>query len=62
MPCAVRWSAGPMPESISSFGVLMVVMMIWKPRGLVHIKRPAFFPSTAAERDIPLAAKPEAAR
>ncbi|WPE23055.1 high-affinity branched-chain amino acid ABC transporter permease LivM [Shinella zoogloeoides] len=44
------------------FGVLMVVMMIWKPRGLVHIKRPAFFPSTAAERDIPLAAKPEAAR
>jgi len=44
------------------FGVLMVVMMIWKPRGLVHIKRPAFFPSTAAERDIPFAAKPEAAR
>ena len=32
------------------FGVLMVVMMIWKPRGLVHIKRPAFFPSTEAAR------------
>lgn len=29
------------------FGVLMVVMMIWKPRGLVRIQRPAFFPSTA---------------
>lgn len=28
------------------FGVLMVVMMIWKPRGLVRVTRPAFFPST----------------
>jgi branched-chain amino acid transport system permease protein len=28
------------------FGVLMVVMMIWKPRGLVRIRRPAFFPSS----------------
>lgn len=27
------------------FGVLMVVMMIWKPRGLVRVTRPAFFPS-----------------
>lgn len=28
------------------FGILMVVMMIWKPRGLVRLTRPAFFPST----------------
>jgi branched-chain amino acid transport system permease protein len=27
----------------------MVVMMIWKPRGLVRIKRPAFFPSSMKE-------------
>ncbi len=27
------------------FGILMVVMMIWKPRGLVRLTRPAFFPS-----------------
>ncbi|WLD98844.1 hypothetical protein PX860_17265 [Agrobacterium leguminum] len=32
------------------FGVLMVVMMIWKPRGLVRVTRPAFFPSKSAER------------
>jgi len=31
------------------FGILMVVMMIWKPRGLVRIKRPAFFPSSMKE-------------
>ncbi|GGG14564.1 branched-chain amino acid ABC transporter permease [Rhizobium wenxiniae] len=31
------------------FGVLMVVMMIWKPRGLVRVTRPAFFPSKSAE-------------
>jgi len=31
------------------FGILMVVMMIWKPRGLVRIKRPAFFPSSKTE-------------
>ena len=31
------------------FGVLMVVMMIWKPRGLVRVTRPAFFPSRSAE-------------
>lgn len=31
------------------FGVLMVVMMIWKPRGLVRVKRPAFFPSSSAK-------------
>ncbi|MGV1822348.1 high-affinity branched-chain amino acid ABC transporter permease LivM [Agrobacterium tumefaciens] len=30
------------------FGILMVVMMIWKPRGLVRITRPAFFPSTSS--------------
>ncbi|WP_037451914.1 ABC transporter permease subunit, partial [Sinorhizobium fredii] len=29
------------------FGVLMVAMMVWRPRGLVRIKRPAFFPSSA---------------
>ncbi|WP_234187213.1 high-affinity branched-chain amino acid ABC transporter permease LivM [Shinella sp. NM-101] len=46
------------------FGVMMVVMMIWKPRGLVRIQRPAFFPSTAAGGldAAPLAARPEAAR
>jgi branched-chain amino acid transport system permease protein len=45
------------------FGVLMVVMMIWKPRGLVRIKRPAFFPSTTTDAGpLPLAAKVEAAR
>ncbi|MCR6497547.1 high-affinity branched-chain amino acid ABC transporter permease LivM [Shinella sp. CPCC 101442] len=46
------------------FGVLMVVMMIWKPRGLVRIKRPAFFPSTTAEKtgSLPFAAKAEATR
>ena len=46
------------------FGVLMVVMMIWKPRGLVRIQRPAFFPSTAVKDSdtAPLAASPEAAR
>jgi len=45
------------------FGVLMVIMMIWKPRGLVRIKRPAFFPSRRAVRDgIPLAAELDTAR
>lgn len=45
------------------FGVLMVVMMIWKPRGLVRVKRPAFFPSTKEEnRNVPLAVKAEAAQ
>ncbi|MGQ3293490.1 MAG: ABC transporter permease subunit, partial [Shinella sp.] len=45
------------------FGVLMVIMMIWKPRGLVRIKRPAFFPSTTTNAGtLPLAAKVEAAR
>lgn len=46
------------------FGVLMVVMMIWKPRGLVRVKRPAFFPSTGLEHsgNIELAVKAEAAR
>ncbi len=45
------------------FGVLMVVMMIWKPRGLVRIKRPAFFPSTMDETgNLPLATHAEAAR
>ncbi|PDT02228.1 branched-chain amino acid ABC transporter permease [Rhizobium chutanense] len=33
------------------FGVLMVVMMIWKPRGLVRVRRPAFFPSSSALSD-----------
>ncbi|QEL22990.1 high-affinity branched-chain amino acid ABC transporter permease LivM [Bosea sp. F3-2] len=31
------------------FGILMVVMMIWRPRGLVRITRPAFFPSAARQ-------------
>jgi len=31
------------------FGILMVVMMVWRPRGLVRISRPAFFPSSLAE-------------
>ncbi|HSX75965.1 MAG TPA: high-affinity branched-chain amino acid ABC transporter permease LivM [Shinella sp.] len=46
------------------FGVLMVVMMIWKPRGLVRIQRPAFFPSAAPRGSdtAPLSASPEAAR
>lgn len=46
------------------FGVLMVVMMIWKPRGLVRVTRPAFFPSkaTAAQAAQPLNASPEAVR
>lgn len=46
------------------FGVLMVVMMIWKPRGLVRIQRPAFFPSTSV-KDIepaPFAASAETAQ
>lgn len=45
------------------FGVLMVVMMIWKPRGLVRIQRPAFFPSSEPRDDTaPLSASPEVAR
>ncbi len=46
------------------FGVLMVVMMIWKPRGLVRVKRPAFFPSAAAGSggSTPLGGQAEAAR
>ncbi|MFT4162134.1 high-affinity branched-chain amino acid ABC transporter permease LivM [Shinella sp.] len=46
------------------FGVLMVAMMIWKPRGLVRIQRPAFFPSAAPKGSdaAPLSASPEAAR
>lgn len=47
------------------FGVLMVVMMIWKPRGLVRVKRPAFFPSSAEEGrapSLPRAATAEAGR
>lgn len=46
------------------FGVLMVVMMIWKPRGLVRVQRPAFFPSAAPKGTdkAPLSASPEAAR
>lgn len=46
------------------FGVLMVVMMIWKPRGLVRIQRPAFFPSTAVTGTdtAPLSASPGAVR
>jgi len=46
------------------FGVLMVVMMIWKPRGLVRVQRPAFFPSTAIKDTgtAPLSASPEVAR
>lgn len=47
------------------FGVLMVVMMIWKPRGLVRVKRPAFFPSSPEQsgaRSLPLAATAEAGR
>lgn len=45
------------------FGILMVVMMIWKPRGLVRIKRPAFFPSTAEKTGgLPFAAEAEATR
>ena len=45
------------------FGILMVVMMIWKPRGLVHIRRPAFFPGTAREEGkVPLLVDTEAAR
>ncbi|MEW9616192.1 high-affinity branched-chain amino acid ABC transporter permease LivM [Shinella sp. S4-D37] len=46
------------------FGILMVVMMIWKPRGLVRIQRPAFFPSAAPKGSdpAPLSASPEAAR
>lgn len=46
------------------FGVLMVVMMIWKPRGLVRVQRPAFFPSTASKGTdaAPLSTSPEAAR
>ncbi|MDQ0318282.1 branched-chain amino acid transport system permease protein [Pararhizobium capsulatum DSM 1112] len=34
------------------FGVLMVVMMIWKPRGLVRLTRPAFFPSSREARPV----------
>lgn len=34
------------------FGILMVVMMIWKPRGLVRITRPAFFPSSKSVVEI----------
>ncbi len=45
------------------FGILMVVMMIWKPRGLVRIRRPAFFPSTAPkDGKIELTIETEAAR
>ena len=46
------------------FGVLMVVMMIWKPRGLVRVQRPAFFPSAAVKGvgSAPLSASPEVAR
>ncbi len=45
------------------FGVLMVVMMLWKPRGLVRIRRPAFFPSGASVNPVPAAAPAtEAAR
>lgn len=38
------------------FGILMVVMMMWKPRGLVRIKRPAFFPGEAG-RGLPAGAE-----
>jgi len=41
------------------FGVLMVVMMIWKPRGLVRVTRPAFFPSSEAVVSAGLSAKPD---
>jgi branched-chain amino acid transport system permease protein len=42
------------------FGILMVVMMIWKPRGLVRLTRPAFFPSTrASEAVAPLRLEPQ---
>ncbi|UJW77639.1 high-affinity branched-chain amino acid ABC transporter permease LivM [Rhizobium sp. SL42] len=34
------------------FGILMVVMMIWKPRGLVRVTRPAFFPSSRAKEQM----------
>ena len=34
------------------FGILMVVMMIWKPRGLVRVTRPAFFPSSRTKEQI----------
>ncbi|WFU05526.1 high-affinity branched-chain amino acid ABC transporter permease LivM (plasmid) [Rhizobium sp. CB3171] len=50
---------------VLAFGVLMVVMMIWKPRGLVRIKRPAFFPSTrmeASSAEMPLQTQLEARR
>jgi branched-chain amino acid transport system permease protein len=41
------------------FGVLMVVMMIWKPRGLVRVTRPAFFPSSEAVVSAGLSSKPD---
>ncbi|MFK0333946.1 high-affinity branched-chain amino acid ABC transporter permease LivM [Rhizobium sp. NPDC090275] len=45
------------------FGILMVVMMIWKPRGLVRVKRPAFFPSKPGETaPLPLAVSSEIAQ
>lgn len=49
------------------FGILMVVMMIWKPRGLVRIKRPAFSPSSRTNEatgraEIPLQVTAEAGR
>lgn len=46
------------------FGVLMVVMMVWKPRGLVRVTRPAFYPSKkrAEAAATILNASPEAAR
>ncbi|MEK1932398.1 MAG: branched-chain amino acid ABC transporter permease, partial [Pararhizobium sp.] len=49
------------------FGILMVVMMIWKPRGLVRIKRPAFSPSSRTNEatgraGIPLQVTAEAGR
>ncbi|OJU00383.1 MAG: branched-chain amino acid ABC transporter permease [Rhizobium sp. 63-7] len=46
------------------FGIMMVVMMIWKPRGLVRIRRPAFFPSAAADGGgaLPATGKAEVAR
>ncbi|WP_042777337.1 high-affinity branched-chain amino acid ABC transporter permease LivM [Sinorhizobium fredii] len=43
------------------FGILMVVMMVWRPRGLVRIKRPAFFPSSAPAA-VPALAAAEAAQ
>lgn len=45
------------------FGILMVLMMIWKPRGLVRVTRPAFYPSDATTTEVAaLQAQPEAGR